>query len=168
VIPHPVHQDFAACPHFHCVIMGLLVSSTSPTPAEGSNAYARLVTMETNVKSRILKHVWTIRLTKSNRLSGKYTIVNTIGTLYDVFCDFDSEESLAWTLFESFDLDNMTHVNEIPFTKDWPQNEHDINWKLFRLPKSIMSEISSRSTFWRATCLIPTLCMALISETTSE
>jgi hypothetical protein len=101
-------------------------------------------------------------------LSGKYTIVNTIGTLYDVFCDFDSEESLAWTLFESFDLDNMTHVNEIPFTKDWPQNEHDINWKLFRLPKSIMSEISSRSTFWRATCLIPTLCMALISETTSE
>ena len=85
-------------------------------------------------------------------ISRKYTIVDSNGTLYDVFCDFDSEEGLVWTLFESFDLDSMVHVNGIPFTKDWPKNEHNLSWKLFRLPKSVMSEISSFSTFWRATC----------------
>jgi hypothetical protein len=85
-------------------------------------------------------------------ISRKYIIVDSSGTLYDVFCDFDSEEGLVWTLFESFDVDSMVHVNGIPFTKDWPKNEHDLSWKLFRLPKSVMSEISSRSTFWRATC----------------
>jgi hypothetical protein len=85
-------------------------------------------------------------------ISRKYTIVDSNGTLYDVFCDFDSEEGLVWTLFKSFDLDSMVHVNKIPFRKDWPKNEHDLSWKLFRLPKSVMSEISSFSTFWRATC----------------
>ena len=101
-------------------------------------------------------------------ISRKYTIVDSNGTLYDVFCDFDSEEGLVWTLFESFDLDSMVHVNKIPFTKDWPKNEHDLSWKLFRLPKSVMSEISSRSTFWIGGQHVPTLCMGLIFETTSE
>jgi hypothetical protein len=50
VIPHPALQDFAACPHLHCVITGLPVSSMSLTRPDDSNASARLATMETSVK----------------------------------------------------------------------------------------------------------------------
>ena len=85
-------------------------------------------------------------------MSGKYTLVDSSGKLYEVFCDFDSEEGMAWTLFESFDLNHHSYLVEYSFTEDYPKNEHSLNWKLFRLGKSVMSEISSRSTFWRATC----------------
>ena len=59
---------------------------------------------------------------------------------------------MAWTLFESFDRDNMMHISDKPFTTNYSQNVRDPNWKLFRLPMPAMLDISSRSTFWRATC----------------
>ena len=85
-------------------------------------------------------------------ISGKYTIVDWNTTSYEVFCDFDSEEGVAWTLFESFDVNHMRHLRGKPFTMDFARKRHYLNWELFRLPRSVMIEISSRSTFWRATC----------------
>ena len=40
----------------------------------------------------------------------------------------------------------------LPFTKDHPLNETNVNWDLFRLSKTTMKDISSRSIFWRGTC----------------
>jgi hypothetical protein len=88
-------------------------------------------------------------------ISGKYSIVDANERSYEVFCDFDSEEGMAWTLFESFDMNHASELDGKPFTKDYPKNEHRLNWKLFRLPKSLMLQISSHSTFWRATCSYP-------------
>ena len=85
-------------------------------------------------------------------ISGKYIVIDSDATSYAVFCDFDSEEGVAWTLFESFDVNHMPYLRGKPFTKDFPRKKDNLNWELFRLPKSVMTEISSRSTFWRATC----------------
>ena len=78
-------------------------------------------------------------------MSGKYNILDRSGASYEVFCDFDSEEDLAWTLFASSDKQEQS------FTENYPKNEYDLDWKRFRLPKSVMIEISSHSTFWRTT-----------------
>ena len=85
-------------------------------------------------------------------LPGEYVIVNSNGQSYNVFCDFDSETDMAWTLIESFDTEHENQLNSKSFAVDFPRNEHTLNWKLFRLPKSLMSEISSCSNYWRATC----------------
>ena len=88
-------------------------------------------------------------------ISGKYTIFDNLGQSYKVFCDFDSEQGMAWTLFESFDQEHEQNLTKKPFTADYPKNERDPNWKLFRLPKHVMSSIASSSTYWRATCSYP-------------
>ena len=85
-------------------------------------------------------------------ISGKYTIIDAKGTTYEVFCDFDSEESMAWTLFASFDTTNLKIMSEKPFYRDRPSHQYSPNWINYRLRKSAMTEISSHSTFWRATC----------------
>ena len=85
-------------------------------------------------------------------MSGEYTIIHSTGGSYEVFCDFDSEKGIAWTLFESFDMAHETNLSNKSFTEDYPLNERDANWQLFRLPKNVMSQISSLSMFWRATC----------------
>ena len=59
---------------------------------------------------------------------------------------------MAWTLFQSFDIANETALSDKSLVEDLPLNEHNLNWELFRLPKSMMSSIASHSTFWRATC----------------
>ncbi|XP_028410331.1 uncharacterized protein LOC114532941 [Dendronephthya gigantea] len=82
--------------------------------------------------------------------SGRYTI-RAQGESFEVYCDFDSEKDIAWTLFESFDLQHE-HLLNYPFSQNHAIHEIRFNWELFRLPKSVMSGIASRSTFWRATC----------------
>ena len=89
-------------------------------------------------------------------ISRDYTIEDQSGNPYKVFCDFDSEEEIAWTLVQSFSLSNEPSLLSYPFTKDHPLNENNLNWNLFRLPKSVMLQIKSRSTFWRGTCSYPT------------
>ena len=74
------------------------------------------------------------------------------GKPYQVYCDLVSKEDIAWTLIESFSKINEALLVRFPFTKDHPPNETNINWDLFRLSKTTMKDISSRSTFWRGTC----------------
>ena len=88
--------------------------------------------------------------------SGKHTIHDDFGNSYEVWCDFDSEEGVAWTLIESFTMDNETHIESYPFTLDLPLNEYDFNWQLFRLPKHVMVTAATQSEYWRGTCSFPT------------
>lgn len=88
--------------------------------------------------------------------SREYTIEDLSGNPYKVFCDFDSEEGIAWTLIESFSLSNAGSFSSYSFTINHPLNENNLNWNLFRLSKATMSDIKSSSTFWRGTCSYPT------------
>ncbi|XP_028391904.1 uncharacterized protein LOC114516577 [Dendronephthya gigantea] len=85
-------------------------------------------------------------------LSGEYSVVGPDGKSYKIFCDFDSEDKMAWTLFQSFDVAHEAPLMYKSLSADLPLNEHDLNWKLFRLPKSVMSSMRLFSTFWRGTC----------------
>lgn len=88
-------------------------------------------------------------------ISRDYMLEDQVGNPYQVYCDFDSEEGIAWTLFESFAMTNEPSLKHFPFTIDYPLNEAKVTWDLFRLSKTTMQDISSRSTFWRATCSYP-------------
>ena len=89
---------------------------------------------------------------RAKPISGKYKIIYKTGEPYEVFCDFDSEKGMAWTLFESFDIAHETNLSRKPFIEDFPINARNANWQLFRLPKNVSTDIASLSTFWRATC----------------
>ena len=88
-------------------------------------------------------------------ISRDYMLEAQTGKPYQVYCDFDSEEGIAWTLIESFSISNEALLLTFPFFIDHPLNEAKVNWDLFRLSKTTMQDISSRSTFWRATCSYP-------------
>ena len=65
------------------------------------------------------------------RRNGQYDIVDQAGTPFKVFCDFESEDSLAWTLVASFSLLNKSLFQD-PFFKDRPRNESNPNWVNYR------------------------------------
>lgn len=88
-------------------------------------------------------------------LSREYTIEDESGNRYNVFCDFHSEEGVAWTLIESFSMNNEQPLFRYPFLLDYPLNEQHLNWEFFRLPKKVMVRIGSRSKYWRGSCSYP-------------
>ena len=85
-------------------------------------------------------------------LSREYTIEDESGSIYNVFCDFNSEAGVAWTLIESFSLNNEQQLITYPFSADHPLNEQYLNRALFRLPIKVIVDIGSRSKYWRGTC----------------
>ena len=89
----------------------------------------------------------------SRVLSGVYPLFDPINnSLYEVFCDFKSENGFVWTLVESFSLANNYEFADKPFYVDNPVNEKAFNWNTFRLSLSRMEMIANRSSHFRATC----------------
>jgi hypothetical protein len=72
--------------------------------------------------------------------------------LFDVFCDFDLNSSLTWTLVQSYELNNTKSLHKEPFLVDVPVNENTPNWKEYRLSKSKMQAIQDDSKKVRLTC----------------
>ena len=87
--------------------------------------------------------------------NGKYVIYSKAGYQIQVFCDFGSEKGFAWTLVESFSLQNNFKVKSYAFFKNRPLNEHNPNWELYRLSHSNMKGIADVSKYFRATCQFP-------------
>ena len=77
---------------------------------------------------------------------------STSKSLYEVFCDYTSENGFIWTLIESFSLANNNEFANKPFYKDYPVNRNSFTWNKFRLSQSRMNFIASHSTHVRATC----------------
>ena len=73
-------------------------------------------------------------------------------SLYEVFCDYTSENGFIWTLIESFSLANNHEFANKPFYEDYPVNQNSFTWNKFRLSWSWMNFIASHSTHVRATC----------------
>ena len=69
-----------------------------------------------------------------------------------------SETGKAWTLVTSWATSNkdMTEFQATPFSVDSPVDESLPNWNRYRMSLSMMNDLSSQSTHWRATCSFPT------------
>jgi hypothetical protein len=83
---------------------------------------------------------------------GLYPIQPANGDQKHVFCDTDSEPGMVWTLIESFAFAIKDKFALMSFSKDFPSNDGKFNWTDYRLPLSVMQQIRSQATHWRATC----------------
>jgi len=73
-------------------------------------------------------------------------------SLYQVFCDFTSENGFIWTVIDSFSLANKNEFADKAFYKDYPVNQEAFTWKRYRLSRSRINVIANHSTHVRATC----------------
>ncbi|XP_065051050.1 uncharacterized protein LOC135680790 [Rhopilema esculentum] len=88
----------------------------------------------------------------SAMINGIYRISDDDGVEFKVYCDFTSEPNSVWTLIESFSLGKNELFKNNPFKIDFPYLEDSPNWNNYRLSKTRIEKIKSRSTHWRATC----------------
>ena len=90
---------------------------------------------------------------QGSRLPGLYWVYDDIIGHYKVYCDFDINSTMTWTLIQSYSFANrdsfsryMTFVNDVPISHFTP------SWLAYRLSKSQMKSIGLESTTWRITC----------------
>ena len=87
-----------------------------------------------------------------SQIPGLYKIFDNNMELFDVYCDFDFNSSLTWTLIQSYQLQNNSLFLAQPFTKDFPINQNTPRWEAYRLSKSRMQSIQADSGKFRVTC----------------
>ena len=85
-------------------------------------------------------------------VSGLYPITLPSGQELKVYCDFQSQPGFVWTLIESFALAEKDRYVYKSFTLDFPVNQESLNWRDYRLSRSVMQHLKSNATLWRATC----------------
>ena len=86
------------------------------------------------------------------RIPGVYKIFDNNMELFDVYCDFDFNSSLAWTLIQSYQLQQSGKFISQPLTKDFPYYQNTPGWDAYRLSKSRMQSIQEDSGKFRVTC----------------
>ena len=86
------------------------------------------------------------------RIPGVYKIFDNNMELFDVYCDFDFNTSLAWTLVQSYQLRNNSLFRAKLFTNDFPVDQNTPGWDAYRLSKSRMQSIRADSGKFRVTC----------------
>ena len=94
----------------------------------------------------------------TTKLSGIYNIVDQHGMSFPVYCDFASEDGVAWTLIQSHSLqNNNVFKGKAFYLHDMPINQDAPGWNNYSLSMSRMKSIRGLSTNWRATCNFPTI-----------
>ena len=73
-------------------------------------------------------------------------------SMYEVFCDIDSEKRFVWTLIESLSLRNNNKFSDKAFYQNYPINQKEFAWSKFRLSRALMMATANNSTHVRATC----------------
>ena len=82
----------------------------------------------------------------------KYYIRNREDKAVRVFCDFEKDSNISWTLVQSYSL-GLHKVYQEPFFTNLPKNSSKpTNWFSYRLGKEMMQWIQTDSTKWRVTC----------------
>ena len=87
-----------------------------------------------------------------SRISGKYTVLDGNNNSFVVFCDFDKNSTMTWTLIQSYSIDNNNLFKKLPLFVDSQQDQNNPSWLQYRLSKSRMESIKQDSTKWRITC----------------
>ncbi|XP_046862304.1 uncharacterized protein LOC124455711 [Xenia sp. Carnegie-2017] len=88
---------------------------------------------------------------KGTRKPGMYKIYNKQWPIY-VFCDFDNDTSMAWTLIQSYSYQHNSVFKKLPFSTDNRFNMHHFKWTEYRHSKALMTSIKEESTKFRMTC----------------
>ena len=86
------------------------------------------------------------------RVPGNYTVMSVYNKPFIVFCDFDRNSNMTWTLIQSYSLENNQLFRSLPFYIDSPQNWNNPSWLQYRLSNSRMQFIQQDSKKWRLTC----------------
>ena len=89
--------------------------------------------------------------TNGSRVSGKYKLFDNAMNLFEVFCDFDLNSSMTWTLVQSYQLQYANQFRK-SFSQDNPRYQDDPRWDSYSLSKSRMMSINQDSSKWRQTC----------------
>ena len=87
-----------------------------------------------------------------SRVPGNYTVIDGDLRPFQVFCDFDSNSSMTWTLIQSVKLKYREEFCGKTLSGDFAKNQHEPSWSRYRLSKSAMESIQNDSTQWRITC----------------
>ena len=72
--------------------------------------------------------------------------------LFDVFCEFDLNSTNAWTLIQSYELQNKKTFAQKMFPMDFAVNSTSPRWDAYRLSKFRMQSIQEDSSKFRVTC----------------
>ena len=72
--------------------------------------------------------------------------------LFDVFCDFDLNSTNAWTLIQSYELQNKKTFGLKIFPINFAVNSTSPRWDAYRLSKFKMQSIQEDSSKFRVTC----------------
>ncbi|XP_078377306.1 uncharacterized protein LOC144660521 [Oculina patagonica] len=98
-----------------------------------------------------------IMLSNNLKINGVFFIMDQHNQSFPVYCDFSSEPGFAWTLIQSYSLENIGAFKSKAFyLHDMPINQDAPEWDSYRLSMSRMRYIGNSSTHWRATCNFPT------------
>ena len=87
-----------------------------------------------------------------SRVPGNYTLIDGDLRPFQVFCDFDTNSSMTWTLILSYKLKYKIEFIRTPLSADSPKNQNEPSWSRYRLSKSAMESIQKDSVQWRLTC----------------
>ena len=90
---------------------------------------------------------------KGSRTPGMYKVIAYNGTVYQVYCHFDSNAS--WTLVQSYSFANASSDESKfrkPLYESHPVSENFLFWSGYRLSKPRMKSIQDNSTFLQFTC----------------
>ena len=87
-----------------------------------------------------------------SRVPGNYTLIDGDLRPFQVFCDFDTNSSMTWTLILSYKLKYKIEFIRTPLSANSPKNQNEPSWSRYRLSKSAMESIQKDSVQWRLTC----------------
>ncbi|CAB4019950.1 Hypothetical predicted protein, partial [Paramuricea clavata] len=92
------------------------------------------------------------------KTNGYYNIYDASSNLITIYCDMTSEPGKAWTLVMSWATRNkdMVEFKSTLLSADSPVDESLPNWNRYRMSSSMMNDLRTQSTHWRATCSFPT------------
>ena len=88
------------------------------------------------------------------RTPGLYHILNQADKPRKVFCDFEKDSNLTWTLVQTYSFKNRGSFFQEPFFKDGSINQWNAvkDWFEHRHKRETMESIQNDSTKWRVTC----------------
>jgi hypothetical protein len=86
------------------------------------------------------------------RVSGLYMVFDDNMNPFDVFCDFDMNSTMTWTLVQSYELRKKDLFSRKTFNLNFSVDENTPRWDAYRLSKPRMQSIQKDSSKFRMTC----------------
>ena len=88
---------------------------------------------------------------KGSRMSGMYKVLDSAGSLYEVYCHFDSDGA-SWALVQSFSFANRNHsAFKRALRYNFPYGENALSWEAYRMSHPRMTSIENDTGFIRFT-----------------